>query len=221
MQHLRGRSMDRDQGSPAAGGILRAMSKARLETFSDGVVAILITIMVLELAVPDRTDLGALTELWPVFLSYILSFANLAIWWNNHHHLFQAVHHVDGRILWANVHLLFWLSLLPWATAWMGEHEFAALPVAAYGAILVMAAIAYFVLVRTLIAHEGRESLIAKAVGSDRKGLGSLAMYAIAVPTAFVAPWISVAIYIAVAAIWFVPDLRIERRLAHDPHEGG
>jgi uncharacterized membrane protein len=194
------------------------MSKGRLEAFTDGVVAILITVMVLELRVPQGTSLDALGPLWPVFLSYILSFANLAIWWNNHHHLFQAVHHVTGRVLWTNVHLLFWLSLLPWATAWMGENGFASLPVAVYGAILVMSAVAYTLLVWALVAHEGRESLLAQAIGRDRKGFGSLCLYILATGVAFIAPWVAVAIYVLVAAIWFVPDLRIERRIAHDPH---
>ena len=194
------------------------MPKGRLEAFSDGVIAILITVMVLELAVPHGTQLADLTALWPVLLSYVLSFANLAIWWNNHHHLFHAVHHVDGRILWANVHLLFWLSLLPWTTAWMGENAFAPLPVAAYGLILLMAAIAYALLVRALIRHEGRSSVLATAVGRDRKGVGSLVMYALAVPVSLVAPWLGIAIYVVVAAVWFVPDLRIERRIAHEPH---
>ena len=196
------------------------MPKSRLEAFSDGVVAILITVMVLGLAVPHGPGLDDLTPLWPVFLSYVLSFANLAIWWNNHHHLFQAVHHVNGRILWANVHLLFWLSLLRWSTAWMGENGFAPLPVAAYGAILVMAAIAYFLLVRALVAHEGRSSVLAQAVGRDRKGIGSLVLYAASVPIALIAPPLAIAIFVLVAAIWFVPDLRIERRIAHDPHAG-
>ena len=195
------------------------MSKGRLEAFTDGVVAILITVMVLELAVPHGPNLDDVTALWPVLLSYVLSFTNLAIWWNNHHHLFQAVHHVSGRVLWANVHLLFWLSLLPWTTAWMGENGFAPLPVAAYGAVLVMAALAYAILVRSLIAHEGRGSLLAEAVGRDRKGLGSLGLYLAAMAIAFVAPWVSIAIYVLVAAIWFVPDLRIERRITHDPHD--
>jgi uncharacterized membrane protein len=194
------------------------MSKGRLEAFTDGVVAILITVMVLELAVPRGVNLDDLTPLWPILLSYVLSFFNLAIWWNNHHHLFQAVQHVTGRVLWANLHLLFWLSLLPWATAWMGENGFASLPVAAYGAILVMAAVAYALLVRALIAHEGRDSLLAEAVGRDRKGIGSLVLYAAAVPVALAAPWLSIAIYVVVAAIWFVPDLRIERRITHGPH---
>ena len=190
-----------------------------MNAFTDGVVAILITVMVLELTVPHGSSLDDATPLWPVFLSYVLSFVNLAIWWNNHHHLFQAVHHVTGRVLWANVHLLFWLSLLPWATAWMGENGFAPLPVAAYGAILVMAAVAYTLLVWALVAHEGRDSLLGEAIGQDRKGLGSLLLYAAATAIAFVAPWVSLAIYVVVAAIWFVPDLRIERRLTHDPSE--
>lgn len=195
------------------------MPRGRLEAFSDGVIAILITVMVLELAVPHGAQLADLTALWPIFLSYVLSFANLAIWWNNHHHLFQAVHHVDGRILWANIHLLFWLSLLPWTTAWMGENAFAPLPVAAYGLILLMAAIAYALLVRALIRHEGGNSVLAEAVGRDRKGLGSLVMYALAVPVSLVAPWLGIAIYVVVAAVWFVPDLRIERRITDRGHE--
>lgn len=198
------------------------MSKGRLEAFSDGVIAILITIMVLGLGVPRGTDVAALTPLAPVLLSYVLSFANLAIWWNNHHHLFQAIHHVDGRVLWANIHLLFWLSLLPWSTAWMGENNFASLPVAIYGAILFCAAIAYSLLVWTLVALEGHDSLLAQAVGRDWKGRGSLVAYGVAAAVAFIAPWASIATYAGVAAVWFVPDLRIERRLPHDEHhEGG
>ena len=194
------------------------MTKSRLEAFSDGVIAILITIMVLELGVPHGTDLAALAPLWPVLLSYVLSFYNLALWWNNHHHLLQAAHHVDGRILWANLYLLFWLSLLPWATAWMGENEFASIPVAAYGFILLNAGIAYFLLVRAFIRHEGRDSVIARATGRDRKGIGSAVAYAAAVPIALVAPWVSMAIYVAIALMWVIPDTRISSRLAHDDH---
>jgi uncharacterized membrane protein len=195
------------------------VSKGRLEAFSDGVVAILITIMVLGLGVPRGADLAALTPLWPVLFSYVLSFANLAIWWNNHHHLFQAIHHVNGRVLWANLHLLFWLSLLPWSTAWMGENEFAPLPVSVYGAILFCAAIAYTLLVWALVALEGRDSLLAQALGGrDVKGRGSLIAYGVAAAVALVAPVVALAIYVVVAAVWFVPDLRIERRLPHETH---
>jgi uncharacterized membrane protein len=190
------------------------MTKGRMEAFSDGVLAILITIMVLELGVPHGADLEALAPLGPVFLSYVLSFINLGIYWNNHHHLLQAAHHVDGRILWANLHLLFWLSLFPFGTAWMGENSFAPIPVAAYGVVLVAAAIAYFLLVRALIAREGKDSVLAQAVGSDWKGKVSPLLYAVAIPIALVAPWVSFGIYVLVAMIWFVPDLRIERRIA-------
>jgi len=190
------------------------MTKGRMEAFSDGVLAILITIMVLELGVPHGADLEALRPLAPVFLSYVLSFVNLGIYWNNHHHLLQAAHQVDGRILWANLHLLFWLSLFPFGTAWMGENNFAPIPVAAYGVVLLAAALAYYILVRALIAREAPESLLVQAVGNDRKGKASPLFYAIGIPIAFVAPLVSVAIYVLVAAIWFVPDLRIERRIA-------
>ena len=188
------------------------MTKGRMEAFSDGVVAILITIMVLELGVPHGANLEDLAPLGPVFLSYVLSFVNLGIYWNNHHHLLQAAQHVDGRVLWANLHLLFWLSLFPFGTAWMGENSFAPIPVAVYGVILLAAAVAYYILVRSLIAREGADSVLAQAVGNDRKGKASPLFYAIAIPIAFVAPWVSVGIYVLVAAIWFVPDLRIERR---------
>lgn len=190
------------------------MTKGRMEAFSDGVMAILITIMVLELGVPHGVDLEALTPLGPIFLSYVLSFLNLGIYWNNQHHLLQAARRVDGRVLWANLHLLFWLSLFPFGTAWMGENSFASIPVAAYGGVLLAAAIAYFILVRALIAREGRDSVLAQAVGSDRKGKISPLLYAVAIPIALVAPWVSFGIYVLVAMIWFVPDLRIERRIA-------
>jgi uncharacterized membrane protein len=189
------------------------MNKGRMEAFSDGVIAILITIMVLELGVPHGANLEALAPLGPILLSYVLSFINLGIYWNNHHHLLQAAHRVDGRILWANLHLLFWLSLFPFSTAWMGENSFAPIPVAAYGVVLLAAALAYFLLVRALIAREGSNSMLAQAVGRDRKGKISPLLYAIAIPIALVAPWVSFAIYILVALVWFVPDLRIERRL--------
>ncbi len=190
------------------------MSKGRLEAFSDGVIAILITIMVLELKVPQGADLQALLPLGPVFLSYVLSFVNLGIYWNNHHHLLQATRVVDGRVLWANLHLLFWLSLFPFGTAWMGENEFAAIPTAAYGAVLLLAAIAYFILVRALIACEGQSPELASAVGNDRKGKVSPLIYAVALVAAFAIPLVSFALYVVVAVIWFVPDRRIERTLS-------
>ena len=190
------------------------MSKGRLEAFSDAVLAIIITIMVLELVPPQGTTIDDLRPLAPVFLSYILSFANLAIWWNNHHHLFQAVRVVDGRVLWANMLLLFFLSLFPFTTAWMGQSEFASQPVALYGAVLLAAAISYFILVRALIAVQAQGSPLAAAIGRDTKGKVSPLLYALAIPTAFVAPWISMAIYVLVALIWIVPDTRIERSLA-------
>ena len=195
------------------------MTKSRMEAFSDGVVAILITIMVLQLTVPKGATLSDLAPLGPIFLSYVLSFVNLAIWWNNHHHLLQAAHHVDGRILWANVHLLFWLSLVPWATAWMGEREFASVPVAIYGAILLLAGVAYYILVRALIAHEGEDSTIATAIGRDVKGRISPVLYLLAIAVAPFAPWGSMAIYVLVAAMWFIPDRRFERRI--ETHAGG
>ena len=190
------------------------MTKGRLEAFSDGVMAILITIMVLELGVPHGDQLEDLAPLGAVFLSYVLSFLNLGIYWNNHHHLLQAAHHVDGRILWANLHLLFWLSLFPFGTAWMGENSFAPIPVAAYGVVLLAAAVAYYILVRALIAREGTNSVLAQAVGSDRKGRFSPLGYAAAIPIALLGlPLVSFGLYVFVALIWFIPDLRIERRL--------
>jgi len=189
------------------------MTKGRLEAFSDGVIAIIITIMVLELHVPEEPTLGALQPLAPVLLSYILSFVNLGIYWSNHHHLIQATKVVDGRVLWANLHLLFWLSLFPFGTAWMGENGFASIPTAVYGIPLVMAAIAYFILVRALIAAPGQSESLAAAIGSDRKGKLSIWAYVAAIPIAILAPFVSVAIYVGVAAIWFVPDRRMERAL--------
>lgn len=189
------------------------MGKTRLEAFSDGVIAIIITIMVLELKVPHSAELSALWELSPVFLSYVLSFANIGIYWNNHHHLLHAIKRVSAGILWANLHLLFWLSLLPFTTGWMGENHFATWPVALYGANLLAAAIAYTILVIAIIKTHGKESDIAKAIGSDFKGKVSLAAYVVAVAMAFYYPWISGALYIAVALMWFVPDRRIERML--------
>jgi uncharacterized membrane protein len=190
------------------------MSKGRMEAFSDGVLAIIITIMVLELAVPHEPDPGALLPLLPKFVSYALSFVFLGIYWSNHHHLLQAVKHVDGRALWANLHLLFWLSLIPFVTAWMGENHFAAWPVALYGFILVLAAIAYFILTRALIVLHGRESVLATAVGRDFKGKVSVVIYLVAIPLAFVNSWLAGGLYVLVAALWLVPDRRIEQTLA-------
>jgi len=189
------------------------MSKSRVEAFSDGVVAILITIMVLELDVPEGVDAAALGPLAPVLSSYVLSFVFLGIYWNNHHHLFQAVERVNGPILWANLHLLFWLSLVPFVTAWMGQSAFAAWPTALYGGVLWMAAFAYYVLARTLVGHHGQDSLLAAALGTDVKGRLSLVAYSAAVPLAFVRPWLAGALYVLVAAMWLVPDRRIEEVL--------
>ena len=190
------------------------MNKGRLEAFSDGVIAIIITIMVLELKVPHGTDLAALKPLIPVFLSYVLSLIYLGIYWNNHHHLLQAARNVDGRVLWANLHLLFWLSLIPFVTGWMGENHIASLPYAVYGVVLLFAAIAYFILVHALIAHHGKHSILATAIGNDFKGKISVVFYAFAVGLSFVHPWIAGAIYAFVALMWLVPDLRIEKVLA-------
>jgi uncharacterized membrane protein len=190
------------------------MSKGRLEAFSDGVIAIIITIMVLELKVPHGSGLVALGPVIPVFLSYVLSFVFVGIYWNNHHHMMSAVRTVNGRILWANLHLLFWLSLIPFATRWMGENYFAALPVALYGSVMLMAGFAYFILSRTLVAHHGKDSALAIALGKDYKGIASLVLYVIAVLVSFVNPWIAVALYVFVAIMWFIPDRRIENALA-------
>ena len=192
------------------------MSKERLTAFSDGVIAILITIMVLELKVPQRADPAALVPLIPVFLSYVLSFVFLAIYWNNHHHLLQAIDRVDGRVLWSNSHLLFWLSLIPFGTAWMGENHFATWPVALYGVVLLGAGAAYFVLARGLVALHGEGSALAAALGRDAKGRISLAVYALAIPLAFYDGRLACALYVLVAVMWLVPDTRIERRLAGD-----
>ena len=189
------------------------MSKGRMEAFSDGVIAVLITILVLELKVPHSADLAALGPLLPVFLTYVLSFIFLGIYWNNHHHMLHAVERIDGKALWANLHLLFWLSLVPFTTAWMGENHFAALPTAAYGVALLGAAIAYTILQHTLTHHRGHNARLAAAVGSDRKGKLSLALYVLAIPLAFVHEWIADGIYVLVAAIWLVPDRRIESKL--------
>jgi uncharacterized membrane protein len=190
------------------------MHKNRLEAFSDGVIAIIITIMVLELKVPHRPDLAALRDVVPTFLSYILSFLYIAIYWNNHHHLFQAAHRVSGSVLWANTHLLFWLSLFPFFTAWVAESHAATVPVAMYGGVLLLAGSAYYVLSRVLIRHHGHASAISDALGDDAKGKISLVVYAVAIPLTFASVWIAQALYVAVAVLWLIPDRRIERRLA-------
>lgn len=195
------------------------MGKGRVEAFSDGVIAILITIMVLEMKVPHGAELAALRPLLPIFLSYVLSFALVAIYWNNHHHLFQAVKHIRGSALWANVHLLFWLSLIPFVTGWMGENWTEAgrrshWPVALYGLVMLGAGVAYYILVQTLIAHHGHESTLARAMGRDAKGKISVLIYLFAVGVAFVDARIACGLYVLVALIWLVPDRRIERALA-------
>jgi uncharacterized membrane protein len=189
------------------------MNKGRLEAFTDGVIAVIITIMVLELKVPHDADPAALVPLIPVFLSYVLSFVYVGIYWNNHHHMFQAVHHVNGATLWANLHLLFWLSLVPFVTGWMDETHFAPLQVAAYGGVLLCSACAYYILTRVLVAKHGADSLIAKALGKDFKGKISLVIYVVAIALAFVHPWIACGLYALVAAIWLSPDQRFEKLL--------
>ena len=190
------------------------MGKGRLEAFSDGVIAIIITIMVLEMKVPHGIDLAALRPLVPVFLSYVLSFVNLGIYWTNHHHMLHATQRVDGGVLWANLHLLFWLSLVPFVTGWMGENHFAPLPTALYGVVLLMAAIAYYVLQRRIIRCNGRDSVLARALGTDYKGKMSPVLYMVAIPAAFVQEWIAYTLYVAVALIWLIPDPRIERTVS-------
>jgi uncharacterized membrane protein len=195
------------------------MGKGRLEAFSDGVLAIIITIMVLELKAPKDPDVSGLAPLIPALLSYTLSFIYIGIYWNNHHHLFQAAHQVNGRILWANLHLLFWLSLIPLVTNWNGETNFAPWPVAVYGTILLLAGFAYYLLAQALVGHHGKDSKIGVAVGSDRKGIASLVIYILSIPTAFVDPRISCGLFIIVALIWLVPDRRIERVLSNQNHK--
>ncbi len=189
------------------------MGKNRLEAFSDGVIAIIITIMVLELKVPHGESIEALMPLLPVASCYVLSFVYLGIYWNNHHHMLHASQKVTGSILWANLHLLFWLSLTPFATAWMGENHFAPAPTALYGAILLCSAVAYYVLQQRIIRSQGPDSLLKRAIGGDWKGKLSPLLYAASIPLAFVSPWISVALYVTVSLIWLVPDRRIERLL--------
>jgi uncharacterized membrane protein len=190
------------------------MGKNRLEAFSDGVLAIIITIMVLEIKVPLGTDLAALRPLIPVLVSYVLSFVYIGIYWNNHHHLFHAAHKVSGAVLWANMHLLFWLSLIPFVTGWMGENNFQRLPLALYGFVLWMAGLAYYILSRTLIRLHGDDSALSRAIGTDYKGLASLGFYTAAVPLAFFNEWIALGLYFLVAVMWFIPDRRIEKVLA-------
>jgi uncharacterized membrane protein len=190
------------------------MNKGRTEAFSDGVIAVIITIMVLEMKVPHGESIEALAPVIPVFLSYVLSFVYVGIYWNNHHHMLHATSRVSGRILWANLHLLFWLSLIPFATGWMGENHFAAAPTAVYGAVLLMSAIAYWILQQLIIATQGSDSVLKKAVGSDWKGKLSPILYATAIPMAFLSRWIALALYVLVALIWLVPDKRIENVLS-------
>ena len=197
------------------------MQSNRLEAFSDGVLAIIITIMVLELKVPRGADLEALTPVAPVFASYVLSFLYVGIYWNNHHHLLHSTKHVSAGILWANLHLLFWLSLFPFSAAWMGENHVAPTPTAMYGGVLLMAAVAYYVLQCAIIAHEGRNSLLARALGRDWKGKLSPVVYVVAIPLAFVSSWIASGLYAFVALLWLIPDRRIERALEKlEPERG-
>ena len=191
------------------------MTRNRLEAFSDGVIAIIITIMVLELRVPVGASFTALRPLAPVFLSYVLSFVFVGIYWSNHHHLLQIVEHVNGRVLWANLHLLFWLSLTPFVTAWMGENHFAESPVALYGMVLLCSAIAYFILTRALLSIHARDSLLAIALGADFKGKISMVIYLVAIPLAFFRWWLAYYLYVLVAVMWLVPDRRIEKTIAH------
>ena len=193
------------------------MTSTRLEAFSDGVMAIIITIMVLELRAPHSADWASLQPVVPVFVSYVLSFVYVGIYWNNHHHMLHVTRRVNGTILWANLHLLFWLSLIPFVTAWMGENHFAPVPTAAYGVVLLLAAIAYWLLQRAILSHEGPDSVLAEAIGADRKGKLSPVIYLIAIAATQIDPWISESLYVAVALIWLIPDRRIERVVARAP----
>jgi uncharacterized membrane protein len=194
------------------------MEKNRLEAFSDGVIAVLITIMVLEMKVPHGTGLAALAPLWPVFLSYVLSFVYIGIYWNNHHHMLQLSHTINGRILWANLHLLFWLSLVPFTTGWMGENHFEQGTTIVYGLNLLLCAVAYTILQTCLIRHQGRESPLAKAVEGDVKGKASMLMYVLGILAAWLlSPWVGLGFFVVVALAWLVPDPRIERRVGHEP----
>ena len=189
------------------------MSSGRMEAFSDGVFAIIITIMVLELKIPREANWNALLPVGPVFLGYVLSFVFLGIYWSNHHHLLQAVEKVNGRVLWANLHLLFWLSLIPFVTGWMGENKFAAVPVALYGSVLLLAAIAYFILARALLSIHSKDSVLATALGRDFKGKVSMVIYLVAIPLAFERSWLACALYVLVAVMWLAPDPRIEKTI--------
>jgi uncharacterized membrane protein len=190
------------------------MGKGRVEAFSDGVLAIIITIMVLEMKVPHGVSWHSLQPLFPVFVSYVLSFVYIGIYWNNHHHMMHAVKQVNGKTLWANMQLLFWLSLVPFVTGWMGENNFATLPVALYGVVLLMAAISYYILAQALVRLEGKDSTIAQAFEKDRKGIISQIIYAVGIGLSFVNPWLGFASYTLVAALWFIPDIRIEKKLS-------
>jgi uncharacterized membrane protein len=192
------------------------VTSGRLEAFSDGVIAIVITIMVLELRTPEGESWRDLSSIRPVLLSYVLSFVHLGIYWSNHHHLFQAVEKVNGRVLWANLHLLFWLSLVPFTTRWLGESGALEAPVAAYGIVLALAAFAYYLVVLAILSLHGRESQIARAIGSDLKGKLSMSVYLVAVPAAFFEPWVSIVLYVLVAATWMIPDRRIEAKLSDE-----
>lgn len=192
------------------------MNKGRLEAFSDGVIAVIITIMVLEMKTPHGANLEALRPNIPVFLSYVLSYVYVGIYWSNHHHLLHAAKHVNGAVLWANLHLLFWLSLVPFVTAWMGANNLAPTPVAVYGTVLLLAGIAYYILTRTLIRYHGPDSVLATSIGADIKGISSLVIYATAIALAFVRPRISCACYVLVALMWLIPDRRIERRISDE-----
>ena len=194
------------------------MDKGRLEAFSDGVLAIIITIMVLELRAPEKGVLSALFPLLPKFGSYVLSFTFLGIYWNNHHHLWQAVEKVNGTVLWANLHLLFWLSLIPFTTSWMGQNNFATMPVALYGVVLWMSAFAYYLMVRTLFAYHDDDSLLIAALGDGRKERVSLLLYTAAIPLAFLQPWIAMVLYVTVAIMWLIPDPRIEEKIQEEEH---
>jgi uncharacterized membrane protein len=196
-----------------------SMGKGRVEAFSDGVLAIIITVMLLEIKVPHGDQPSSLTPLIPVFGSYILSFIYLGIYWNNHHHMLHSVQHVNGKILWANIHLLFWLSLIPFATGWMGENHFTEWPVVLYGFVLMMCGVAYYILSQALIKLHGKNSTLAAAIGSDKKGKLSVVIYAFAIVLSFITPWIGMALYALVAAIWIVPDKRIEKRLVLEEKE--
>lgn len=195
------------------------ITKQRLEAFSDGVLAIIITIMVLEMKVPHSGELSSLKPIIPVFVSYMLSFIYVGIYWNNHHHMLHAVKSINGKVLWANLHLLFWLSLIPFVTGWMGENHFSKWPVVFYGIVLIMNAVAYTILSKTLIHHHGKNSLLSQALGNDLKGKISIAIYATAIASAFVNAWIGLALYFVVAAIWLVPDKRIESKLEKEGDE--